>query len=110
MEHPKVVIIGLDSATWDLIQPWAREGLLPNLSKLIESGVSGDLQSAIPPLTPPAWTSFMTGSNPGKHGISYLIFSSRSREATRCDTPMLDRAGRALFLDCSRMRDSLLVR
>jgi predicted AlkP superfamily phosphohydrolase/phosphomutase len=73
MEHPKVVIIGLDSATWDLIQPWAAKGLLPNLSKLIENGVSGDLQSVIPPLTPPAWTSFMTGKNPGKHGVFYFL-------------------------------------
>jgi predicted AlkP superfamily phosphohydrolase/phosphomutase len=73
MKKPKIVIIGLDGATWVLIRPWAAEGLLPNLSKLIESGVSGDLQSAIPPLTPPAWTSFMTGNNPGKHGIFYFL-------------------------------------
>jgi predicted AlkP superfamily phosphohydrolase/phosphomutase len=73
MKKPKIVIIGLDAATWDLIRPWAAEGLLPNLSKLTESGVSGDLQSAIPPLTPPAWTSFMTGNNPGKHGIFYFL-------------------------------------
>jgi predicted AlkP superfamily phosphohydrolase/phosphomutase len=73
MAPPKIVIIGLDSATWDLIRPWAAEGLLPNLSKLIENGVSGELESAIPPLTPPAWTSFMTGKNPGKHGIFYFL-------------------------------------
>jgi predicted AlkP superfamily phosphohydrolase/phosphomutase len=73
MKKPKIVIIGLDAATWVLIRPWAAEGLLPSLSKLIEGGVSGDLQSAIPPLTPPAWTSFMTGSNPGKHGIFYFL-------------------------------------
>ena len=35
----------------------------------MREGVSGEMQSAIPPLTPPAWTSFMTGCNPGKHGI-----------------------------------------
>src|ERR1700738_469140 len=73
MKKPKIVIIGLDGATWVLIRPWAAEGLLPNLSKLIESGVSGDLQSAVPPLTPPAWASFMTGNNPGKHGIFYFL-------------------------------------
>jgi predicted AlkP superfamily phosphohydrolase/phosphomutase len=73
MAQPKIVIIGLDSATWDLIRPWAAQGLLPNLSQLAENGVSGELESAIPPLTPPAWTSFMTGKNPGKHGIFYFL-------------------------------------
>jgi predicted AlkP superfamily phosphohydrolase/phosphomutase len=73
MQKPKVVIIGLDSATWDLIGPWSAKGLLPNLKKLTDSGASGEMQSAIPPLTPPAWTSFMTGKNPGKHGIFYFL-------------------------------------
>jgi predicted AlkP superfamily phosphohydrolase/phosphomutase len=73
MEHPKLVIIGLDSATWDLLGPWAAKGLLPNLSQLTANGVCGELESAIPPLTPPAWTSFMTGKNPGKHGIFYFL-------------------------------------
>ena len=73
MAEPKIVVIGLDCATWDLIKPWADQGLLPNLRKLSENGVSGELESAIPPLTPPAWTSFMTGKNPGKHGIFYFL-------------------------------------
>jgi predicted AlkP superfamily phosphohydrolase/phosphomutase len=73
MQKPRIFILGLDSATWDLIRPWAAEGKLPNLNKLVENGTSGSLQSAIPPLTPPAWTSFMTGKNPGKHGIFHFI-------------------------------------
>lgn len=73
MNSPKIVIIGLDSATWDLLGPWSAKGLLPNLARLVSSGVSGELESAIPPLTPPAWTSFMTGKNPGKHGIFYFL-------------------------------------
>ncbi|PYL64247.1 MAG: phosphodiesterase, partial [Verrucomicrobia bacterium] len=73
MRKPKIMIIGLDAATWDLVGPWAAKGYLPNLSKLVDEGVSGKLQSAIPPLTPPAWTSFMTGQNPGKHGIFHFL-------------------------------------
>jgi len=73
MSAPKIMIIGLDAATWDLVDPWAAEGCLPNLSNLVDEGVSGKLQSAIPPLTPPAWTSFMTGQNPGKHGIFHFL-------------------------------------
>jgi predicted AlkP superfamily phosphohydrolase/phosphomutase len=73
MEKPRIFILGLDSATWDLLRPWAAEGKLPNLKKLVENGTAGSLESAIPPLTPPAWTSFMTGKNPGKHGIFHFI-------------------------------------
>jgi predicted AlkP superfamily phosphohydrolase/phosphomutase len=73
MEKHKIFVVGLDSATWDLLRPWIAEGKLPNLAKLVDQGTSGSLESAIPPLTPPAWTSFMTGKNPGKHGIFHFL-------------------------------------
>ena len=72
-KDPKVVIIGLDAATWTLIRPWMAEGGMPNLAKLMKEGVSGTLRSILPPITPPAWTSFMTGKNPGKHGVFHFI-------------------------------------
>lgn len=65
----KVFIIGWDGATWDLMRPWVAEGKLPNIAKIMEAGASGNLRSTLPPMTFPAWTSFMTGKNPGKHGI-----------------------------------------
>jgi predicted AlkP superfamily phosphohydrolase/phosphomutase len=49
------------------------EGGMPNLANLVKAGVSGTLQSVLPPVTPPAWTSFMTGKNPGKHGIFHFV-------------------------------------
>ena len=64
-----VFIIGWDGATWDLIKPWIAEGKLPQIARLIEEGASGPLRSTLPPMTFPAWSSFMTGVNPGKHGI-----------------------------------------
>ena len=68
--NKKLVIIGIDSATFDVINPMVRDGRLPNLSMLIKkNGTSGELKSTIPPVTPPAWVSFMTGKNPGKHGV-----------------------------------------
>jgi len=70
---PKVVVIGLDAATWTVIRPWMAEGSMPNLAKLMKAGVSGKLESILPPITPPAWTSFMTGKNPGKHGIFHFV-------------------------------------
>jgi predicted AlkP superfamily phosphohydrolase/phosphomutase len=72
-KRPKVIIIGLDAATWTLIRPWIAEGGMPNLAKLMKTGVSGTLQSVVPPITPPAWTSFMTGKNPGKHGVFHFV-------------------------------------
>jgi len=65
----KLVIIGIDGATFDIILPMVKNGELPTLGKLIENGVYGELNSTIPPMTPPAWSSFATGLNPGKHGI-----------------------------------------
>jgi predicted AlkP superfamily phosphohydrolase/phosphomutase len=65
----QVVVVGLDGASFDVIGPWLKTGKLPNLQKLIAEGVSGKLRSTIHPMSGPAWASFMTGKNPGKHGI-----------------------------------------
>ena len=65
----KVVVIGVDGATLDLMEPWMKEGKLPNFEKIKEKGVWGKLSSTIPPFSAPAWTSIITGCNPGKHGI-----------------------------------------
>ena len=70
MSQPtKVIVIGLDGATFDLIKPWATEGYLPTLSQLLAEGAHGPLRSTMPPMTAPAWTSFATGVNPGKHRL-----------------------------------------
>lgn len=64
----KVVIIGLDGATFTILNPLLEEGLLPNIAGLIKEGSHGILMSTLPPMAAPAWASFMTGVNPGKHG------------------------------------------
>jgi predicted AlkP superfamily phosphohydrolase/phosphomutase len=64
-----VLIIGLDSATFNLIEPWAAQGLLPNLARLMQTGSTGRLASTLQPTTAPAWVTFMTGMNQGKHGL-----------------------------------------
>jgi predicted AlkP superfamily phosphohydrolase/phosphomutase len=66
---PKVLVIGLDGATWDLLTPWIDAGELPRLRSLRDGGVWGTLLSVVPPFSPPAWTSATTGVNPGVHGI-----------------------------------------
>ena len=72
LANKKVLLIGLDGATWDLIKPWAARGILPTFKKLLQKGVYGDLESTIPPATVPAWISFATGTNPGKHECYYF--------------------------------------
>ncbi len=65
----KVFVVGLDGGTFDLLDRWMDQGALPNLRAMVETGVSGELESTIPPMTAAAWTSFMTGKNPGRHAI-----------------------------------------
>jgi predicted AlkP superfamily phosphohydrolase/phosphomutase len=65
----KVLIVGLDGATWTVLKPLIERGVMPYLAGLIENGSSGVLESVMPPVTAPAWVSFMTGKHPDKHGI-----------------------------------------
>jgi predicted AlkP superfamily phosphohydrolase/phosphomutase len=64
-----LLILGLDGATLDLVEPWAAAGSLPNLAALLRRGAWGRLDSTMPAATFPSWTTFMTGVNPGRHGI-----------------------------------------
>ncbi|MCC7144016.1 MAG: alkaline phosphatase family protein [Candidatus Eisenbacteria bacterium] len=68
-QAPKVLVIGLDGATWEVLEPWIEAGELPNLKALRDRSAWGTLNSIIPCLSPPAWTTAVTGVNPGRHGI-----------------------------------------
>jgi len=72
MNHDRLLVIGLDGATFDLIYPWAEAGHLPTLARLMDSGTHGPLRSVPNMNSAPAWTTFATGKNPGKHGIFYF--------------------------------------
>jgi len=65
----KVLMIGLDGATFQLLKPLCNDDVMPFLKRFIEEGVHGDLLSTRNPLTPPAWTSMITGRSPHNHGI-----------------------------------------
>lgn len=69
----RVLIIGLDGATWDVLDPWMRDGTLPHLARLRQHGCWGPLESSIPPITAAAWSTFMTGKRPGKHGVYHFV-------------------------------------
>lgn len=65
----KLAVIGLDGATFDLIDPWVERGELPVFERLLSQSAFGRLRSTIHPLSPQAWSTFMTGQNAGKHGL-----------------------------------------
>ncbi|HEO70384.1 MAG TPA: hypothetical protein ENN80_03915 [Candidatus Hydrogenedentes bacterium] len=65
----RFLLMGLDGAEPSLVEPWMDEGRLPNLARLRDEGSYGPLTSTTPPATFPAWTSCVTGVNPGRHGI-----------------------------------------
>ena len=73
----RLVILGLDGMEPSLAQKFMAEGKLPNLSRLKEMGCYKHLGTTTPPLSPVAWSSFLTGVNPGKHNIYDFLNSDR---------------------------------
>jgi predicted AlkP superfamily phosphohydrolase/phosphomutase len=65
----KVLVIGLDGASFVALDPLLERGAMPALARLIKSGFAAPLLSTLPPVSAPAWSSFITGKNPGKHGV-----------------------------------------
>ena len=65
----KIVVISLDGATFSVLNPLIAQGYMPNLGRMMSRSVVAELESVVPPVTAPAWTSFMTGKHPNKHGI-----------------------------------------
>ncbi len=66
---PRFLLIGLDGAEPSLIRRWMDEGRLPNLAAIAARGAFLECASTVPPATFPAWTTCVTGVNPGRHGI-----------------------------------------
>jgi predicted AlkP superfamily phosphohydrolase/phosphomutase len=78
------ILIGLDGATFSILNPLMEEGVMPFLKQFVSNGVSGKLPSVVPPLTPPAWTTIMTGRSPSNHGIlDFFRFESQDNKYLR---------------------------
>ncbi len=69
MPKRRVIIYGMDSATFKLMNPLLKAGKLPNINKIISNGSHGVLESVVGCTSASGWATFMTGKNPGKHGI-----------------------------------------
>jgi predicted AlkP superfamily phosphohydrolase/phosphomutase len=76
----RVLAIAIDAAEWTLIERWARDGTMPHLKRLYESGARGRLISTVDWLAGTAWPSFYTGSYPPDHGF---VFHLQWRPATQ---------------------------
>ncbi len=79
----KTVIVGLDGATFDIINPLASAGRLPVLSRLMSEGVSAPLRSTILPNSFPGWASCTTGTSEGMHGVFSPFIKNRSKYTVR---------------------------
>ena len=79
MGRTKVLILGWDGASWNVIDELISRGLLPNLSRLLASGWRAPLNSTTPPMTLPSWSSIITGCTPGQHGIFDFVVKDPDR-------------------------------
>ena len=83
-ESKKILVIGIDGLSPILVEKWIDQ--LPNFRRMKEEGVLGVSIPPCPAQTPVAWTTFMTGKNPGKHGIFSFAarkFATYEREIAR---------------------------
>ncbi len=76
MSKPRVLVIGIDGASWNIIDRLIEESTLPTFRYLIENGVKGVLRSTYPPWTVPAWNCICSGLSPKKLGYSTFMVPS----------------------------------
>ena len=76
----RTILIGLDGATFPVLEALIADGHMPRLGAILEGGVRAELLSTPHPLTPPAWTTLMTGRTPGNHGIFDFIWAEERAE------------------------------
>jgi predicted AlkP superfamily phosphohydrolase/phosphomutase len=92
----QVFVVGLDGATFDLIKPFIAQGKLPTFKKFMEAGAFSELHSTVPPVTASAWSSFMTGKNPGAHGL-FDFMQRRANSYDLAPVSVVDRDGKAVW-------------
>jgi predicted AlkP superfamily phosphohydrolase/phosphomutase len=77
--YPRAAVIGLDGVPYRMIRSLAAQGVMPVMAELLKEGYACKMDSSMPPVSSVAWTTFMTGVNPAKHGI--FGFMDRRRES-----------------------------
>jgi len=94
----RVVILGLDGLDPNLVEELIEEGSLPNLAKLKAEGSYRRLATTWPPLSPVAWSSFSTGTNPGKHNIFDFISRNKANYGPMMSSVKIGKPRRTLKL------------
>lgn len=69
----RLLIVGIDAGTFDILDPYVEAGDMPALARLYRDGARGELLSTFPPTTAPAWPTMATGLGPGKLGLFGLL-------------------------------------
>ena len=92
----KCIVIGLDGATFDIINPMIQEGELPTFKKIMRDGCYGRLKSTPTPVSASAWSSFITGLNPGGHRI-FGFFKPLKEDYRVTVTDSTDRKGMEIW-------------
>lgn len=73
----KIIFFGLDGGTWTKLDKFMSQGIMPNLTSILQKGVRSVLQSTFPYTSRTSWVSMLTGTNPGKHGIPHHIVGGK---------------------------------
>jgi predicted AlkP superfamily phosphohydrolase/phosphomutase len=94
----KVMVLGFDGMDPGLTTTMLNDGELPNFAKLRAKGHFGPLQTTLPPQSPVAWSSFISGTNPGGHGIFDFIHRDPKTRAPFLSTSMSVPGGRTFDL------------
>jgi predicted AlkP superfamily phosphohydrolase/phosphomutase len=69
----RVIVLGIDGLDYELVSDLIARGRMPNFARLAQAGSFAPLATSTPPQSPVAWSSFMTGLDPGQHGIFDFI-------------------------------------
>ena len=102
------LVLGLDGATFDVIEPLVAAGRLPRLARLLERGNASRLPSTVPAMTFPSWSAFLTGLSPGEHGLFDFTQKLPGQYRIRFANAT-DRAGTTLFRRVSDAGGSVLA-
>lgn len=91
MSDHRSLVLSLDGATWDILDPLIESGYLPTIESLRTGGAAGSLESVCPPITAAAWLSFQTGLDPAHHGVyTFSHVQEGGRKSTTVDATTID--------------------
>ena len=93
----RLVIIGFDGQEPSLTDAWIEQGRLPHFARLAQQGCYHRLRTTSPPVSPVAWSSFATGTDPGRHGIFDFIDRDPRTYLPRISSTRIGHATRAIL-------------